>query len=403
LAPPTLEVADLFRLYGEAYRSAHCLSRPQRRAMVAIELCRTAALGGHLQQCDHCGRLHPRYNSCRNRHCPKCQGLERAQWLEQRRRDLLPVPYFHVVFTVPDTLRGLFRANQELLYSLLFRAGQKALQQLAADPQHLGARIGMVAVLHTWTQTLLFHPHIHVIVPAGGLSPEGDRWVSARSSFLVPIPALRSLYRGKFLAGLKTLYHSGELRLPRPLAELEDPVRFASFCTDHYAKKWVVYAKPPFAGPDHVLRYLARYTHRIALSNQRLVGLEEDQVRFRYKDRSEDPTWKTMSLPAQELIRRFLLHVLPHRFVRIRHYGLLASRNRRADLERCRALLAAPAPEPAPERSSESWQQRLLRLTGFDATLCPACRKGHLRPVRPLPCRGFPLRRRVPVQTRAPP
>ena len=337
-------MADVFRAFGEVYRATHALSRPQRRAMAAIEQCRTAALGGHLYVCDHCGREHPLYNSCRNRHCPKCQGLDRAEWLAARMDDLLPVPYFHVVFTVPDTLHGLFLANPQSLYDLLFAAAQQSLQQLAADPKHLGARPG----------------------------------------FLFPVPVLRRLFRGKLLAGLKALHVRGALRLPAG-SGLEDPLRFATFLSALYRKDWVVHVKPPFAGPETVLRYLGRSTHRIAISNQRLVRLEGDDVLFRYKDRAEDERWKTMRLPALEFIRRFLLHVLPDRFVRIRYFGLLAHRHRRRLLALCRDHLGVAAAQPAAEPVADTWQERLLRLTGFDVLRCPSCKTGRLRLLTALP------------------
>jgi hypothetical protein len=382
-----LEVADIFRVWGESYRASHSLSRAQHRAMAAIEQCRTAALGGHLYVCDRCGREHPLYNSCRNRHCPKCQGLDRAEWLAARLDDLLPVPYFHVVFTIPEALNGLFQANPERLYALLFAAAQQTLQQLAADPKYLGARLGILAVLHTWSQTLAFHPHVHAIVTGGGLSLDGRRWIAARPGFLFPVAVVRRLFRGKLLAGLQALHADGALRLPAG-AGLDDPLRFSAFLSALYGKEWVVHVKPPFAGPETVLRYLGRYTHRIAISNQRLVGLEGDEVVFRYKDRAEDERWKTMRLGAMEFIRRFLLHVLPERFVRIRYFGLLAHRHRRHLLALCRDRLGVAPVSAAVKPSIETWQERLLRLTGVDVLQCPACKTGRLQAVAVLPARS---------------
>lgn len=388
----TLEVADIFRAFGEAYRATHTLSRPQRRAMAAIEQCRTAALGGHLYVCDHCGREHPLYNSCRNRHCPKCQGLDRAAWLAARLDDLLPVPYFHVVFTVPDTLHGLFLANPKALDDLLFAAAQQSLQQLAADPKHLGARLGILAILHTWSQTLAFHPHLHCIVTGGGLSLDDRRWVPARRGFLFPVAIVRRLFRGKLLAGLKALSGRGALRLPAG-SGLDDPLRCATFLSALYRKDWVVYLKPPFAGPETVLRYLGRYTHRIAISNQRLVGLEGDGVLLLSKDRADAERWKTLRLPALEFIRRFLLHVLPDRFVRIRYFGLLAHRHRRRLLALCRESLGVAVRPPAAPPIAETWPERLLRLTGFDPLQCPSCTTGRLHrlgALTPRPARSPP-------------
>jgi hypothetical protein len=378
VASSGLEVADVVRAYDEAYRAKYPLSRGERRTLSAITQCRTAALGGHLYECDHCGARHPRYNSCRNRHCPKCQGLDRAEWLEARLEDLLPIPYFHLVFTVPDRLHGLFLANREALYTLLFASAAQTLQELAADPKHLGAEIGFLSVLHTWSQTLTFHPHLHSIVTGGGLALDRRRWIAGRCGFLFPVRVLSRLFRGKFLAGLARLRHMGKLRLPREATELQDPILWNAWLCELYRKLWVVYAKPPFAGPQQVLTYLARYTHRIAISNARLVALEDDHLLLRYKNRSEDERWRLMRLPALEFLRRFLLHVLPDRFVRLRYYGLLAHRYRRKNLARCRELLGAPAAPPIPAPRAETWSDRLLRLTGFDVTLCPVCRQGRL-------------------------
>ena len=382
MASSGLEVAHIFRRYGEAYRQKHRLSRPQLRAMRAIEICRTAALGGHVDACDRCGARTIRYNSCRNRHCPKCQGLETQHWLEQRRGELLPVPYFHVVFTVPEELNPLALANPEWFYRLLFDSASKTLLEIAADPKHLGARIGVLAVLHTWSQTLLLHPHLHCIVPGGGLSPDRQRWLASRPDYFLPIQVLARLFRGKFLAGVKAEWKAGRLRLPETL---RDPLTFQNQLDGFYRKSWVVYSKPPFGSPEQVLAYLARYTHRVALSNSRLVRLEGDQVTFTYKDYAQGARVREMTLLADEFIRRFLLHVLPERFVRIRHYGLFANRHRASQLERCRELLGQPAAQAqAQARVREDWQARCLRLTGRNPTLCPVCGQGHLRRVEEL-------------------
>ncbi len=379
-----LEVAHIFRLYGEEYRQGHRLSRPQLRAMRAIEICRTASLGGHVDECDQCGVRTISYNSCRNRHCPKCQGLDRDLWLEQRCGELLPVPYFHVVFTVPEELNPLALANPKWFYDLLFDCAAKALLEIAADAKHLGARIGVLAVLHTWSQTLLLHPHLHCIVPGGGLSPDGQRWIASRPNYFLPVQVLSRLFRGKFLAQVKAAWKSGQLRLPETL---RDPFTFQNLLDRLYRKTWVVYSKPPFAGPEQVLAYLARYTHRVAISNHRLLRLKDDQVTFTYKDYTQGGRVREMTLPVDEFIRRFLLHVLPERFVRIRYYGLLSNRQRAGNLARCRELLGAPPSElsVAEPPAGEGWQARLVRLTGKDPTLCPQCGRGHLRRVEELP------------------
>jgi Putative transposase/Transposase zinc-binding domain len=378
-----LEVADILRRYGDAYRQhVGGLAPRHERVIRAIEQCRTAALGGHLYVCNECGVVTERYNSCCNRHCPKCQWLDRQKWIEKRREELLPVTYFHVVFTVPDDLLNpLFRRNQKTLYNLLFGAVAQTLLEIAADPEHLGARIGFVAVLHTWGQLLQDHVHLHCIVPGGGLSPEGDRWVFSREDFFVHVKVLSRLLRGKLLAGLKKLAEDGELRFPHRIDPTTEPHAYQSWLDQLYGQEWVVYSKPPFGGSEHGIGYLARYTHRVAISNDRLLGIEDDRVHFRYKDYKHDGEWKQSSLHVFEFLRRFLLHVLPDGFQRIRYYGLLAHRCRAANLERCRTLLALPAPaEPAESDSEdeETWEQRLLRLTGIDPTICPICGQGRL-------------------------
>jgi hypothetical protein len=380
-----LEVAQIFRLYGEEYRQEHRLSRPQLRAMRAIETCRTAALGGHVDQCEQCGARTIRYNSCRNRHYPKCQSLDKERWLEQRRGELLPVPYFHVVFTVPHELNPLALANPKWFYDLLFASASQTLLEIAADPKHLGARIGVLAVLHTWSQTLELHPHLHCIVPGGGLSLDGQNWVStSRPDYLLPVQVLAALFRGKFLAGVKASQKAGRLILPEPF---QDTAHFQTLIDRLYHKSWVVYSKPPFGSPEQVLAYLARYTHRVAISNPRLIRLDGGRVTFTYKDYSQGGRVREMTLQVEEFIRRFLLHVLPESFVRIRYFGLLANRHRKQNLARCRALLTGqPVAEAAsPPAAQEDWRARLMRLTGRDPTVCPVCGRGHLRRVEELP------------------
>ncbi len=346
----SIEVADIFRTAGPAYRAAHAghLSLHQLKIMSAVERCRTAALGGHVEGCTDCGHWRIAYNSCRNRHCPKCQGAAARIWLAEREADLLPVGYFHVVFTLPAEVGAIAFHNKALVYDLLFRAAADTMQIIAADPKHLGARIGITAVLHSWGSALTHHPHIHMIVPGGGISLSSERWVSARPAFLLPVRVLGALFRRLFLTRLIALYDGGKLGFYGSMAPLAERRAFLRHLAPVRKKRWVVYAKPPFAGPEAVLAYLARYTHRVAISSSRLIGFDEQGVTFRYKDyrRSGTDRQQTMTLAANEFIRRFLLHALPRGFHRIRHYGLLASGTRKGNLERARALLnVAPPPD----------------------------------------------------------
>ncbi len=336
--------------------------------MSAITSCRTAALGGHVRECDRgCGYTHISYNSCRDRHCPKCQGLERVRWQEARAADLLPVPYFHLVFTVPDDLHRIFLACPRVAYGLLFGAVAATLKEVAADARNLGAEIGLTTVLHTWTQTLRFHPHIHCIVPGGGLSPDRRRWVSAREDFFVPVRVLSAVFRGKLLATFEAAAAAGKIVLSAARgAPLTTLLRQAA------RKPWVVYCKRPFAGPQQVLTYLGRYTHRIAIGNERIVGMSGGDVTFAYKDRRDGDRRREMTLSATSFLRRFLLHVLPRGFVRIRHYGLLANSVRRERIALCRDLLGVAPAEDA-DVPDETWEEILLRLTGDDVTCCPEC------------------------------
>jgi hypothetical protein len=365
-----LEVADIFRRYGADWRAAHAghVSGDQGRVMAAIEACRTAALGGHVEGCGH---VRVAYNSCRNRHCPKCQGLARAQWLEDRQAELLPVPYFHVVFTVPAPVAEIAFQNKAAVYAILFRAAAETLRTLAADPRHLGAEVGCVAVLHTWGQTLQHHPHIHCIVPGGGPSPDGSRWVACRPGFFLPVRVLSRLFRRLFLEQLDAAFAAGTLRFFSELAGLADPDTFTRHLAPVRRTEWVVYAKPPFGGPEQVLAYLGRYTHRVALTNSRLLDLEDGRVLFRWKDYRHHDKAKVMSLEAGEFIRRFLLHVLPAGFHRIRHFGFLANGHRAGKLALCRRLLAAPPPEPA--EPAGDYRERYRRLTGHSLDICPCC------------------------------
>jgi predicted RNA-binding Zn-ribbon protein involved in translation (DUF1610 family) len=383
-ASPQLEVADVVRRFGARLLAVHgaSLSREQRRVLACLAACRTAALGGHLYQCDRCGYEHPVYNSCRDRHCPKCQALASERWLGARTAELLPVPYFHLVATVPDALHGLFLQNQRALYDLLFRSVASSLLEVAADPRHLGARIGCLATLHTWNQVLLHHPHVHMIVPGGGLTVDGTRWVGADPKYLVPVQVLSRALRGRLLTGIKALHADGALGFHGKLEPLAEPRTLARHLEPLWHKEWVVYLKPPFAGPKRVLEYLARYTHRIALSNRRLVAIDDDTVTFRYRDRAHGDVARTLRLDGVEFLRRFLLHVLPRRFVRIRSYGLLANRNRTANLARCReALGIEPDDARNSEAAQETWQETAARLLGHDPFRCPACGQGRLAPV----------------------
>jgi hypothetical protein len=340
-----LEVADVFRRHGEAWRTANAghVSLAQRRVMSAIEACRTAALGGHVEQCEDCAHTRIAYNSCRNRHCPKCQWSAAQAWLDARKAELLPVPYFHVVFTLPAAIRAIAYQNKAKVYGLLFTVAAETLAIIAADPKHLGAAIGVTAVLHTWGQKLDHHPHVHCIVPGGGISLDGQRWIPSRSSFFLPVQVLSCLFRRLFLERLEELHATGQLEFFTDLAGLKDAHAFRAYLAPLRWRRWVVYAKRPFAGPSQVLAYLARYTHRVAIANSRLLSLSDGSVHFRWKD-YRDGKIKVMTLEAGEFIHRFLLHVLPDGFHRIRHYGLFANGHRADKLTLCRKLLdAAPA------------------------------------------------------------
>jgi hypothetical protein len=351
---PTLEVADILRASGSSFweRQGSHLAWQRCKVMNAIVRCRTAALGGHRDQCLRCGHQAISYNSCRNRHCPKCQGNARAKWLAARSVELLPVPYFHVVFTLPHEVSALVLQNKRLLYDLLFRTSAATLLEVARDPKHLGADIGLLSVLHTWGQNLQHHPHVHCIIPAGGLAMDGTGWGTASPRFFLPVRVLSRVFRGKFTAALKQLSLQGELQFHGSLQELARPERFRRFMRQLFSKEWVVYAKPPFGGAEHVLHYLARYTHRVAISNHRLVAFKEDRVSFRWKDYAAAGKQKVMTLSADEFLRRFLIHVLPKGLVRIRHFGLFANRRRAPSLLRCRSLLGTPSSSQQPPPSA---------------------------------------------------
>jgi predicted Zn-ribbon and HTH transcriptional regulator len=366
------ELADIFRHYGQSYAKTHRLSAAQQKVMRAVETCRTAELGGHLKQCDRCGFEHPSYNSCRNRHCPKCQSLAKAQWLQKQSAELLPVGYFHLVFTLPHLFNGLILAHKKIVLSLLFKAVSETL--LEFGQRRLGGTVGITAVLHTWDQKLQDHFHLHCLVPAGALSLDHSRWIKARRNFLFPVKALSVVFRGKFLDLLK---QAAEQRRIETTSERVQALR---------EKNWVVYAKRPFGSPQTVLDYLGRYTHRVALSNDRILSLQNGQVTFSYRDRKDKDRLKSMPLDTQEFIRRFLLHILPDGFMRVRHFGFLANRTKKHALPQCRKLLGLSAALPEiPKRSAED----LLReLTGFDLSRCPSCKLGTMIVVRELPPRA---------------
>jgi predicted Zn-ribbon and HTH transcriptional regulator len=368
---PSLEVADIFRAHGPAWRRANAghVSLGQLKVMSAIERCRTAALGGHVAACQDCGHSHIAYNSCRNRHCPKCQGAAAKDWLAARQAELLPVEYYHVVFTLPAQIADIAYHNKAVVYDILFKAAAETLLRIAADPKHLGARIGMIAVLHTWGSAMTHHPHLHWIVPGGGISPDGKEWISCRPGFFLHVRVLSKLFRRLFLERLAAAHEAGRLQFFGDHAHLADGQAFAHFLDPLRDIDWVVYAKPPFAGPEAVLTYLSRYTHRVAISNSRLIALDDKKVTFKWKDyRAKDgDLHKTMALPIAEFIRRFLTHVLPQGFHRIRHYGLFANGGRTENLARARELLGMPAPEANDTHSADDTEPPAL------AQPCPHC------------------------------
>ena len=385
---PTL--GDVIRRFGHALRQrlGKAMTSAQDVALSALGRCRTVALGGHLYICDHCGAEHPAYNSCDNRHCPSCLGHKSAEWLEARSDELLPVPYFHVVFTLPEQVSALALGNKKLLYGILFRAAARTLLQIAADPKHLGAAIGFLAILHTWTQTLLHHPHLHCVVPGGGLSKDGSRWIPCPQNFFLPVKVLSRLFRGKFLALLDQAAQRGELRFAGSTAALAEPEAWASFLRAMRRKAWVVYAKPPFGSPELVLKYLARYTHRVAISNRRIISVTDEHVSFRYRDRRRGDVMRTMTLEGVEFLRRFLLHLLPKGFVRIRYFGLMANRVRTDNLARCRALLGVPTPAPTSSPPAEhdrpAADPDAADSDRPEARRCPSCGVGQLLWIRQL-------------------
>ena len=410
---PTVEVADIFGRFGRSYLEQYPTSRQQRRVMAAITACRTAALGGHLERCDQCEHERNAYNSCRDRHCPKCGSLAREQWVQARCAELLPIAYFHIVFTMPEFLRPVAWQNQAVVYNILFQSAAAALQKVAADPQHLGARIGLLAILHTWNQQLLYHPHVHCIVSGGGPSPDDDRWIPARSNFFLPVAVLSKVYRGVFMQALRRAYQERKLSWYGELEHLQDPAAFDHYIQAAWQKEWVVYSKAPFAEPqqvvesvgryihgaaisnyrlisldasplgiDHVVEYFGKHANRIAITNDRLVSVDEATVTFSWQDRCHGQT-QLLTITGHEFMRRFLMHVVPPHFVRIRHYGYLANAHRTEQLALCRRLLqvfeSAPVQDPAVD-----WKTRLEKLSGVDVDQCPMCPLGRMRMVLPL-------------------
>lgn len=368
------DVADVLREHGAAYVAQGTASVEQRRVVADLVRCRTAALGGHLNRCDHCGHEEIAYNSCRNRHCPKCQGPAAARWLAAREAELLDVPYFHVVFTLPADIGPLALQNRRLVYGLLFRAVSQTLKTIARDPKHLGAEIGFLCVLHTWGQNLPHHPHLHCVIPGGGLAPDGQRWIPSRQRFLLSVRVLRRFFRSCFLRHLDQAYRQCKLEFHGDLAALAGPQQWQSWLNGLHRRTWVVYAKPPFGGPQQVLRYLARYTHRVAISNRRIVSIANGQVRFRWKDYRRGGQRRVMTLAAGEFIRRFLLHTLPKGFQRIRQYGFLANRAKGDKLPLCRRLLAEGAAQNIGENDGHQSYDPDSRWP-----LCPICRQGQMR------------------------
>jgi len=366
-----MEVADIFRTFGPGYRKMHQLPYHIHKVMNAIESCRTAKLGGHKDQCDTCGHIRISYNSCRNRHCPKCQGLAREKWLNARKKDLLPVEYYHLVFTLPQELNSIILRNQKELYTILFQSSSETLLELAKDSKYIGADIGFISILHTWGQNLMDHPHVHSIVTGGGLS-KGNGWIASRKKFFLPVKVIARLFRGKYLAYLKTLYSQKKLKFPGEINSLEKPQNFSNLLKTLYGKEWVCYCKPPFSNAEQVLEYMGRYTHRVAIANNRLEKVQDGKVTFRWRDYKDNNKNKSMTLEAHEFIRRFLLHILPDKFVKIRHYGILSNRNRKTKLKKCKNLLNGTGEIEAKEIIEESLQGDKR----IDYKKCPCCDKG---------------------------
>jgi len=381
------EIQDILLKYGTDYRRKNKLPLNQLKAMGAIENCRTALLGGHVDECVDCGHIRISYNSCRNRHCPKCQNMAKEQWLENRKDDLLPVKYFHVVFTIPEEINAIALRNQREIYSILFKSASETLLELARDPKYLGAQLGITTLLHTWGQNLMFHPHLHCIVPSGGLSLDGVRWINSRKKFFIPVKVLSAKFKGKFLAYLQDAYYKRKLKFIGQISEFLREDIFQCWMQSLREKAWVVYCKPPFKSAEYVLQYLGRYTHRVAISNNRIKFIENGYVTFKWKDYRDKNKEKFMTVTAEEFIRRFLMHILPNRFVKIRHYGILGNRNRKTKLQNCKRLTGAKVKSITEKKLTI--EELLLKLTGKDIRICPCCKKGKMetkKRVQPVIC-----------------
>ncbi|MBU3199232.1 IS91 family transposase [Clostridium estertheticum] len=373
-----IEIQDIFNQYGDEYRRNHKLLLHILKTMIDIEACRTAELGGHVDECDECGHVRVSYNSCRNRHCPKCQTLAKERWLEKRKEDLLPVGYFHVVFTIPQELNYITLTNQKEMYSILFNAVSETLLELSKDRKYLGAQIGFMSILHTFGQNLMNHPHIHCVVPSGGLTSDGTRWINSNKDFFIPVKVLSRKFRGKFLFYFKKAYYSNALKYSTGIEELTEKHIFQSFIGKLYKKEWIVYCKPPFGSAEHVLEYLGRYSHRVAISNHRIVNLENGYVTFKWRDYKDDNKEKFMTLTVEEFMRRFFMHVLPRKFIKIRHYGILSNRNRSTKLQKCKELTDAVQSKSENSYVKLSAAELLLKLTGIDINICSCCGKGKM-------------------------
>jgi len=377
-----IEVGDIFRLFGALYQQEYKLPLDHKKAMDAIESCRTKALGGHIDVCEKCGHEQIAYNSCRNRFCPKCNFLKREQWILDREKHLLPITYYHIVFTIPDDLNRLCLVNQKVMYDILFKSASETISDLATDEKHIGGKVGFLCVLHTWGQNLVDHPHLHCIVTGGGLSNDGARWVipkktTPKKDFFIHVHVISALFKKKFLVYLKGAYQSGELKFIGEIEALKSRAQFQALIDKLYNKKWITYCKKPFGGPEKVIRYLGRYSHRVAISNSRIVKLEDGKVTFKWRDYRDGGKNKLMTISAYEFIRRFLLHILPKRYYKIRYYGLLASRNLATNLQLCKLLLNVVA-KIAEQADKLHWDELMFELFGIDVWLCPKCKTGRL-------------------------
>jgi hypothetical protein len=373
-----VELQDIFIEHGHEYTDKHRLPVHILKTMAAIETCRTSKLGGHVEECDECGHIRISYNSCRNRHCPKCQTLAKEKWINARKEDLMPVKYFHVVFTIPEELNFMTLTNQKEMYSILFRSVSETLLELSRDFKYLGADIGFTTILHTWGQNLMYHPHLHCIVPGGGLSFNRKYWISSKKKFFIPVKVLSKKFRGKFLFYLKNAYYSRKLKFTGDIEYLKDKLNFQPFIDNLYRKEWVVYCKPPFNSAEYVLEYLGRYTHRVAISNNRILKLENGQVTFKWRDYKDSNKEKIMTITAEEFIRRFLMHILPNKFVKIRHYGILSNRSRKTKLGLCKKHTGMIYKMKAASFQKLSAAELFKKLTGIDYGICPNCNKGKM-------------------------